>query len=52
MLSGFNPNSFKSFMNGDFNITNTPWDTLKYTLENSDRLSILDKPIKKYFTEK
>lgn len=51
MLSGFNPNSFKSFMNGDFNITNTPWDTLKYTLENSDRLSLLDKPIKKYFNE-
>jgi len=41
-LSGFSPSLFKSFMGGNFNIKNTPWDTLK-DLIDSDRLKKLDK---------
>ncbi len=41
-LSGFSPSLFKSFMSGNFNIENTPWDTLK-DLIDSDRLKKLDK---------
>lgn len=44
MLSGFGPASFKSFMDGNFNINNSPWQTLKNLLE-SDRLNKLDSII-------
>tara|TARA_B100001175_G_scaffold263454_1_gene233129 strand:- start:3502 stop:5217 length:1716 start_codon:yes stop_codon:yes gene_type:complete len=47
MLSGFGPASFKSFMNADFNIDDSPWQTLKNLLSSS-RLSKLDDIIKKY----
>ena len=46
MLSGFGPASFRSFMDGKFDIDNTPWQTLKNLLE-SDRLSKLDSIINK-----
>lgn len=46
MLSGFGPATFKSFMDGKFDIDNTPWQTLKNLLE-SDRLNILDCIISK-----
>ena len=47
MLSGFGASTFKKFMSGDFNINNSPWDTLKDILM-SDRLNKLDKLIKIY----
>ena len=46
MLSGFGPATFKSFMDGKFDIDNTPWQTLKNLLE-SDRLNKLDCIINK-----
>ena len=49
MLSGFNPTLFKSFMSGNFNIENTPWDTLK-DLISSDRLKKLDKILDLYLS--
>ena len=48
MLSGFGPASFKSFMNADFNIDNSPWQTLQNLLDSS-RLSKLDSIIDKYY---
>ena len=47
MLSGFGPTSFKSFLNGEFNIDNSPWQTLQNLLDSS-RLNKLDYIIKKY----
>ena len=47
MLSGFGPASFKSFMSGDFNIDDSPWNTLKNLLE-SPRLNMLDEIVDKY----
>lgn len=47
MLSGFGPASFKSFLNGEFNIDNSPWQTLQNLLDSS-RLSKLDCIIDKY----
>ena len=47
MLSGFGPASFKSFMSGDFNIDDSPWNTLKNLLESS-RLNMLDEIVDKY----
>lgn len=47
MLSGFGPASFKSFLNGDFDIDNSPWQTLKNLLDSS-RLNKLDCIIDKY----
>ena len=41
MLSGFGPATFKSFMDGKFDIENTPWQTLKNLL-TSERLNSLD----------
>lgn len=49
MLSGFNPILFKNFMSGNFNIENTPWDTLK-DLISSDRLKKLDKILNLYLS--
>ena len=43
IMSGFSPNLFKQFMNGNF-IETTPWTTLKDLLE-SDRYKCLDKKI-------
>ena len=43
MMSGFSPNLFKQFMNGNF-IESTPWNSLKDLLDN-DRYSQLDKII-------
>ena len=47
MLSGFGPSPFKSFLNAEFDIDNTPWQTLKNLLDSS-RLSKLDNIINKY----
>lgn len=47
MLSGFGPASFKSFLNGEFNIDNSPWQTLLNLLDSS-RLNKLDCIIDKY----
>jgi hypothetical protein len=47
MLSGFGPTSFKSFLNADFNIDNSPWQTLQNLLDSS-RLSKLDSIIDEY----
>jgi len=47
MLSGFGPASFKSFLNGEFNIDNSPWQTLQNLLDSS-RLNKLDCIINKY----
>ena len=47
MLSGFGASTFKKFMSGDFDINNTPWDTLKDILM-SNRLSKLNKIIELY----
>ena len=48
MLSGFGPASFKSFMNADFNIDDSPWQALKNLLSSS-RLNKLDNIIDKYY---
>ena len=45
-MSGFSPNLFKQFINGNF-IENTPWNSLKDILD-SDRYSPLDKIIEDY----
>jgi len=34
MLSGYSANLFKAFIEGHFDISNTPWDTLKELLDN------------------
>jgi len=34
MLSGYSANLFKAFTEGNFDISNTPWDTLKELLDN------------------
>jgi hypothetical protein len=34
MLSGYSANLFKAFTEGQFDISNTPWDTLKEFLDN------------------
>ena len=47
MLSGFSPVSFKAFLNGNFDINNSPWDTLKELLE-SNRYNNLDTIIDSY----
>ena len=47
MLSGFSPVSFKSFLSGNFDINNSPWDTLKELLE-SNRYNNLDTIIDSY----
>lgn len=44
MMSGFSPNLFKQFINGNF-IESTPWNNLKELL-NSDRYNQLDPIIK------
>lgn len=46
MMSGFSPNLFKSFMNGNF-IESTPWNTLKELLD-SKRYEYLNDKINKY----
>ncbi len=46
MMSGFSPNLFKQFMNGNF-IESTPWNSLKDLLDN-DRYSQLDQIIENY----
>ena len=46
MMSGFSPNLFKSFMNGNF-IESTPWNTLKDLLD-SKRYDYLNEKINKY----
>tara|TARA_Y100000741_G_C18256463_1_gene559142 strand:- start:1319 stop:3001 length:1683 start_codon:yes stop_codon:yes gene_type:complete len=47
MMSGFSPNLFKQFINGNF-IETTPWTSLKDLLD-SNRYSQLDEIIKNYF---
>lgn len=46
MMSGFSPNLFKQFINGNF-IETTPWTSLKDLLD-SNRYSQLDEIIKNY----
>ena len=50
IMSGFSPNLFKQFMNGNF-IETTPWTTLKDLLE-SDRYKCLDKKINDFKLKK
>ena len=49
MMSGFSPNLFKQFMNGNF-IEHTPWSSLKELLD-SERYKPIQNILQKYYPQ-
>tara|TARA_Y100000768_G_scaffold388995_1_gene389888 strand:- start:3371 stop:5065 length:1695 start_codon:yes stop_codon:yes gene_type:complete len=48
MMSGFSQNMFKEFVNGNMKVTNTPWESLRDSLD-TDRYGALQSVIDKCF---